>query len=477
MSRKLFAVPTALILSALCLPLAAQQADAEVEPQAAPAASAAQQSPPPQAGQKRAAPKPRPPEDPAKLEQDSRAAYADGDYMKFYIANLKLHKQMPYVPQYMINLVRACALLEKYNTAYHYMFRLQQQGLSFDFNSTDDTESIRGTQAYDYINNLLIEAGQPAGEGSVLATLPGAPQDYASIAWDPSRERLLLGTLREGKLLAVGAEGNSELLLQASDTNQLWSITGIAVDADNNRLWLSTTASPAFDRLSPADRNRAALVELELDELKELNRYYAPVDALHHELGAVSKATDGNVYVIDTVSPIVYRKAPEADRLEPFVASNQLVGFTDLAVTPDNSRLFVADPVMGVFLVDPREKSAAMLSADDNLNLGGIDGIDFADGKLFIVQGGLSPQRLMRIELDPAGLAAATVSPMAIALEPFNWPRLAAHGAGALYYIANQGEGSEEDGAIVMRTPLDAGSEIQPPDIDDLKRALQAQPQ
>lgn len=40
----------------------------------------------------------RPAEDPGSLEAESRQAYADGDYLRFYIANMKLHNRFPYVP-------------------------------------------------------------------------------------------------------------------------------------------------------------------------------------------------------------------------------------------------------------------------------------------------------------------------------------------------------------------------------------------
>jgi len=461
----------ALIALSLCTPLAAQQ-NAEPAPQGGAAAPQQDAAPaqPPQAA------KEKPPEDPADLEEKSRQAYAAGEYLPFYIANLKLHKMFPYVPQYLVNLVRASALLEKYNTAYHYMHTIQQQGLSFDFNSTEDTESIRGTQAYDYLNNLMIEAGKPNGVGTVTATLPGSPQDYAAIAWDPSRDRLLVGTVVGGQLLALAADGSVETLLEADDANGLWSLTGLAVNPETNRLWVATTALPEYGKLSPADRNRSALVELELDSLEIVGRTYVPVGARPHALGSVAVTADDHVYVIDTLAPVVFRKAPGEDRLEAFVSSDRLVGFTDLAVVPDNSRLFVADPVVGVFLVDPRQKHAAMLGGPDNLNLGGIDGIAYADHQLFVVQGGISPQRIMRLELDDAGAQVASVSPMAIALEPFNWPRLAAVQGGDLVYLANQGGGDAADGALVMHTPLDAGAALEAPDADDLKRALQAQP-
>ena len=463
------AVAALIALSAVA-PLAAQQTKPESGPESGPEAGPAEGKNAPPRQEARAT---RPPEDPAKLEAQSRQAYADGKYLPFYIANLKLHKLYPHVPSYMINLVRASALLEKANTAYHYMHMMQQQGLSFDFNSTEDTLNIRGTQAYDYMNNLLVEANAPAGEGTVAVTLPGPPQDYGALAWDASRERMLVGTIREGKLLAVADDGTTEVLLQAGDDNGLWSITGLAVDADHARLWISSSASPAFDRFSAADLNRAALFEFDLGTLELIGHSYVPVDALQHRLGGVAVTRDGDIYVIDTVTPIVYRKVPGKDRLEAFVASEQLVRFSDLAVTPDNSRLFVADPVKGVFLVDPKVQEATMLGGPETLNLAGIEGIDYADGKLFVVQGGITPQRLMRLHLDATGSAAAEVGPMAVALEPFDWPRQAAIRGGDLYYFANQGAGSADAGAIIMRTALDAGGSIQPPDLEQLKRALQ----
>jgi hypothetical protein len=473
MSRKLTAVAVAaLIALAAGDPMQAQQAKPQSRPESAPEAGQSANQAPPQG-----TPHERPPEDPVALEEQSRKAYADGKYLPFYIANLKLHKMRPHVPQYMINLVRASALLEKNNTAYHYMHMMQQQGLSYDFNSTEDTLNIRGTQAYDYINNLMVEADEPAGEGSIAITLPGPARDYGALAWDPSRERLLVGTVREGKLLAVADDGSTEVLLQAGDDTGLWSITGMAVDADHDRLWISSAASPDFAAFSAADKNRSALFEFDLGTLERVGQSYVPVDALQHRLGSAAVTGDGEVFVIDTETPIVYRKVSGENRLEAFVASSQLDGFIDLAVTPDNSRLFAADPLMGVFVVDPQAQQAAMLGGPENLNLAGIGGIEFVDGQLFIVQGGITPQRLLRLELDDTGSAVAEVSPMAISLEPFDTPRLSTIRGGDLLYFANQGNGSAEAAAIIMRTALDAGGSIQPPDLEQLERALKPRSQ
>jgi hypothetical protein len=460
----------ALALSALFLSLSINAQPAASAPVAAePSAEAAQSQPAPEA--QRAAPR----EDPGKLEAESQQAYAEGEYLRFYIANMKLHNMFPNVPQYTYNIVRACALLDKANTAYHYMLKMQQQGLSYDFNETEDTQSIRKTQAYDYINNMMIEAGEPAGDGTVAMTVAGNPADREAIAWDPSRERFLMGTVSKGEVLAVDAEGDAEVLLRADAENGLWSVNGLAVDESRKRLWISSAATPRFAAYAESDGNRNALFEFDLETLERVARHDLPADGMYHELGGIALTADGHVYVIDTVMPLIFRKRPQQAGLEPFVASKELVAFTDVAVTPDNSRLFAADPVMGIFVVDPEAESAAMLSGPETLNLGGIRSVDYADGNLFIIQAGIRPERLMRLELDTNGSAVTEVIPMAIALEPFDRPGAGTVAQDHLYYLANPGAGEDAKGSIVMRTRLDAGNAVNELSIEDLQEVLKPQ--
>jgi hypothetical protein len=459
---------TALVLLALSL-----SASLHAQPAATEAGAAEPAAPTAQVQSPSAQPSRRPQEDPGQLEAESRQAYEDGDYLRFYIANMKLHNRFPYVPLYMANIVRACALLDKSATAYHYMHKMQQQGLSYDFNQFEDTENIRNTQAYDYINNMMIEAGAPAGEGTVAMTLAGNPEDYGAITWDGSRDRLLVGTVRDGRILAVDRDGDSEVLLQANADNGLWSVNGLAVDEGRKRLWVSSAATPAFAGYAESDGNRNAVFEFDLETLERVGRYDVPADGLYHELGGMALTGDGQLYVADTVRPVVYRKHPDQPRLEPFVASAELVAFTDVAVTPDNSRLFASDPVMGIFLVDPKAQTAAMLSGPETLNLGGIQAVEYRDGDLFVVQAGIQPERLVRLELDPTGAAVDKVVPLAVALEPFERPGQGTVVQGDIFYFANPGAGEDAAGAVVMRTPLDAGSALKSLNIEDLQEALE----
>jgi hypothetical protein len=65
---------------------------------------------------------------------------------------------------------------------------------------------------------------------------------------------------------------------------------------------------------------------------------------------------------------------------------------------------------------------------------------------------------------------------MAIGLEQFNQPGVGTIKGSDLFYFANSGQAGAE-GAIVMSTPLDAGSEVAPPDMSKFEDAIRAHSQ
>ena len=416
-----------------------------------------------------------PTESVAELEQKAFQAYQDKNWIRMYSANMSLHQQRPFVPEYMVNIVVATASLNKPQTAYHYMLKMQQQGLHYDFSQYPETESIRETEAYEYINDAMVKAGEPAGEGARFLNLGVEASNLGDVAWDSSRERFLVGTRVDGKLLAVEDNGKSEVLLEADEVNGLWSIDGLAVDAENNRLWVSSTASPVFHKFNPSDANRGALFEFDLKTLELLKRYNLPVDAYRHELGGIATTAGGDVYVIDRATPLIYRKADSGNRLEIFAGSPQLVALTDIAVTPDNSRIFVTDAVMGILLIDPLAQRSLMLGGPETLNLSGIYGIEYLNSNLIITQSGLSPQRILRLQLNPNGAQVDSVIPMASSLDDFETPGVGTLRGDSFYYFANHGTQKADEDLLMMATPLGAGNEVKPPDMDQFGEAIKNQ--
>ena len=125
------------------------------------------------------------------LEIRAREAYESENWVRFFATNRQMHEQRPFVPEYLANLVLAASRLERKTTAYHYMLIMQQQGLAFDFDAFDETKPVRGTEAYDYINDLLKRAGEPAGEAEKVCALeegtPAGRGDVGCLLCDRER--------------------------------------------------------------------------------------------------------------------------------------------------------------------------------------------------------------------------------------------------------------------------------------------------
>jgi len=399
----------------------------------------------------------------ASLEQQSTQAYKDENYVHHYGANINLLKLRPYEPEYMQRIIAACALVDRKQTAFYYMMKMQKQGLSYDLSLNPDMENIRNTEIFKYLNNLMVEAGQAMGAGQVFSTLTGDHTDSAAISWDDSRNSLLVGTQSKGAIIALNEEGASEVLIEANDETGLWAIKGLHADSKSNRLWVSSASVPGFSAYQPHEKGRGALFEFNLETLELIDRFNVPVDGYQHEPGPIAVSAAGDVYLIDHASSVVYRKAADSKKLEVFVGSLMLGALQDIAVTPDNSRLYISDLYKGVLVVDPAERRSVMLSGPEELNLGGIRGLSHVAGKLVIVQSGFQPERLMQLELDASGGNIVNFTPLASALAEFDRPASSAIHGNHVYYFANS-ESENIDGAkksvFVMYSPLVEESEM-----------------
>jgi hypothetical protein len=392
----------------------------------------------------------------AEQQQMAIEAYEAGEYLKFVQATMRLRAARPYEPKYLVGMVVGAALVGRPKTAYSYMHLLQQQGLSYDFNQTADTESIRNTEVYDYLNTLLIKAAEPSGSGKTAFDLPKDDAYPEALAWDASAERFLVGTLKDGNILAVSVDGKVSKLLSANKENGIRAIYGLAVDAERKRLWVSTGATPAFGELAAGELGQTALLEFDLESLELLNRFEPPVDQFRHLLGSLVLNPNGDVFVLDRAVPQLFVKPAESDTLQLYLQNFELTGLRDLAISDDGNRLYLADAALGIMVIDLELNAGGMLAGPNTLNLGGVSGIDYAKGSLYVLQNGIEPQRLQRLELDENGTAALNISPLASSLEPFEFPSFARVQGEDVYYFAGsnlQGKRDDKFTPIIMSTP------------------------
>lgn len=403
------------------------------------------------------------------LLKRAHAAREAGDHAAWRQALRQLHAQRPNNSDYMYQLVLAHALNGDRSAAYELMLKMQQQGLSYDFNATEDSRNIRGTQAYDYVNDLMVRAGQPAGDAQLMVELPADIALPTAVAWDPSRNALLIGLAIDGSVHALTPEGELTGLLRADDENGMWGVFGLHVDAGRNRLWITSAASQLTIGFDPAQAGRSALFEFALDTLTLVRQYPVPVDGRPHRLGSMAQAGDGTLYLADTLIPMLYRLDPGSERLQPFVAAGDLVSLRGMALSADDSKLYVADYEMGVMVLDLVARQVSMLQVPANFNPGGIEMLREWDGHLVVIQNGLSPQRIMRLKLRADGLGVEAVAPLAVAQPFFDYPNFGVVVGEELYFLANSHwvarPGREPQPVRVARTNVSAARDLVAPDM------------
>ena len=397
-------------------------------------------------------------------------AYAGKDYLTFRKVMEKLNKKHPYNGNYMYQLVIAHALLDEKSAAYDMMLQMQQQGLSYDFSKVESTINIRNTEVFDYVNDLMVMAAEPVGESELAFKLPETVLMPNAISWDESRQKFLVGTLVEGSIHAVGKDGQISELLRANDENGMWAVLDILVDKKRKRLWVTTAAIPVFSGYSPADKGRSSLYEFNLETLELIRRYPVPVDGKPHGLGSMALSPNGDIYIADRVLPVIFKKPANEQKLKAVVASREMAGMRGIAMQPDGRIMYVADREMGILVIDIEAGRAGKLAVPETLNLGGIDGLQLWNNHLVIIQNGIKPQRVMRLQLDSSGTQVTAVRPLAVAQPEFDFPSYGAVVGEEYFYFANsqRAKGIESlKPVMVLRTPLNSSNDLEQPDMQE----------
>jgi len=395
-------------------------------------------------------------------------AYTTGDYPLLRRTLERLHQMRPYNSEYMYRLVLAYSLLDQKSKAYDLMLRMQQQGLAYDLTLSDDSKNIQGTEVFDYVNDLMKHAAKPMGEAEAIFTLPDDVVMPEALAWDPGRQKFLVGTIAEGQVLAVDAKGQVEELIRANNENGMWAVMDILVDDGRKRLWVSSAAIPAFRNFSTPDQGRSALFEFDLETLELLRRYPVPVDGRPHVLGSMVMGPNGGIFIADRALPIIYSKPVGEEKLKGVFASQEMISLRGIAMQPDGRLVYIAGREMGIMVVDFANQQAVHLTGPETLNLGGIDGMYLWNNNLVIIQNGIAPQRVLRLGLDASGTQVETVRPLAVALPEFSFPSFGTlEGEDLAYFNRTHftDDTRQNKPVTVLRTGLDSNENLVSPEM------------
>ncbi len=413
------------------------------------------------------------------LQQLADKAYSQKQTRAYIKILEQLHQLRPLDTEYMYRLALAYSLVDNKREAYDLMLLLQQQGAAYDFNTSDDSKNIRGTEVYEYINDLMVEASTPAGVAENVLTLSKDIVLPEGIDWDPINNTFLIGTISDGKVLRVSEDGKYSTLFQADAGNGMWSIFDIKVDQQRKIFWVSSAALSMFKNYKPGDYGRSALFKFDLQSGKLLERFPMALDGNPHSFANMALAEDGSVYIADSQTPVIYILKPGDKSPKLFATFPKLLSIRSLVLNKENTYLYISDYSKGLFLLNLELGQVRQPIMSDTLNTSGIDGMYQWNNSLVIIQNGFKPNRVMRLQLDDAGVEITEVAALAVAQPVFDNPNFGVLRGDWLYYFANSHWGSlDRSGRAsrpvsIVRTGVAKAPNVINPDLDTLMEKLQ----
>lgn len=377
---------------------------------------------------------------------------ASGDQARLVWALQRLVALQPNIGDLRLALATAYAVQGDKSKTYDVLLRMQQQGFGYDLKDNPNFEKVRGTEAWDFIVDSLRKSLEPFGEGKVAFTLPGGDHLYESLAWDPKRERLLVGSVRDGTIQVADAKGKLKPFIAPDANNGLWSVYAMAAVPEEDALYVASTSSVYFKGFAQADFGKAGVFRFRLSDGKLVDKFLLEAGNQPHTLSSIAAGRNGLVFAADGLRNIIYRL--DGGTLKPMVANPRLTSLRGLALDGDGSRLYFADHTLGVFGVDLAAGKAFDLVYDvSRLVLGGVDGLYWYDGTLVVIENRMSPRRVTRLNLSEDGHSVLRAMPLDAGKPEFDLPTYGTVAGDALYFVANSQKnqydsyGSPKDGA------------------------------
>lgn len=374
------------------------------------------------------------------------AAQRAGDWGAWRYQLVRVREQVGYHPSVVLNLARADARLGRTEDAIEWLRAYAASGLTADVAADTALASVRSEPGWAAIAERIAGNARPVGSAQVAITSRDSAFLPEGVAFDARTGRFFLSSLRHGGVASYGQDGTWAEFVPARRDGQ-WSMLALAADTLTRTLWATTAASPLFAGYQAADSGKSSVLAYDLDTGTLRRRFDAETEG-PHTLGDMAVAPDGTVYVSDADEGVVYRIERGGTEMEPFAAEG-LVSPQGIAVSGDGRRLYVADYVRGIAIVDRANGEVSWVQAPDSIAISGIDGLVRAGRGLVALQNGVSPKRVVYLELDAAGTAVTGWRALESGTPLLTQPTHGVVVGGEIFFIADSGwERIGDEGAV-----------------------------
>jgi hypothetical protein len=390
-------------------------------------------------------------------------AYTSSDWKTYRSESVELVQLLNGSPDAMLELAKAEARTGDSRAALSDLRTIARMGVSEAKIATlPDFSDLRSRPDFQQVLREMSANAKPISHSRRTLAIPDAGLLPEDIAYDASRGRFFLTSVREARIVTISAGGRMSTFAHAPDD---WPMLAIKLDAPRHVVWATEVALTGFRSIPRHDWGRSVVLEFDLGTGRLLRRIEGPRNS---QLDDMTLSSAGRLLVCDSNNGGLYVVRGNSSALARLPTNDFVSPMTPVFITAD--QVFVADYVRGIALLDVSSARVTWLSTENQYALAGTDGLYWYRGRLIAIQNGFAPERIVSLKLDRARSQITSEQ-----IIESGTPNLdPSHGiivAGSLYFIQNSGwnetttDGSVRRGATltpaaIMSAPLRSGARV-----------------
>ncbi|MGC4039903.1 MAG: hypothetical protein QM710_03670 [Flavobacterium sp.] len=380
-----------------------------------------------------------------KIYAESIKAYEAKDYQTFLSLNKLLDSLRPFHPTYLYNLAAAHTLNDNREEALLTLRKLVLMNNTIAFEADEDFKSIRDDGGFQAVTDLKKSQAKVIETSKQVVTLSEKGLHPEGLYYLPKSKKWLATSIRKGKIVSFDIK-TGECTDWLKEEKML-SVMALKPDANEEYLWVATAAFKELENFDKTTEGKSEVLKVNIKTRKIEARYSVKGS---HTFGDLIVAKNGAVYVSDSYAPIIYK----VDKNGISIFNKLADGFNlqGLALNKEESKLFVADYLKGIAVIDIAKNAKIWLDFPDGSSAKGIDGLVFYNNSLVAVQNGVKPIRITRFQLNQEQNEITGFKVLDNNRADFIEPALAIISDGKLYFFGNSDWSAYDQNGVLDTT-------------------------
>jgi sugar lactone lactonase YvrE len=380
------------------------------------------------------------------LYQQAVNAKKDQNYSQYLHVAQQLSEIAPSHPGIVFVLAEAQALNKDLKSAKKNLLRAANLGISVEPERLESFQKIDESPEYRKAVEVFQKNKEVFGKSEVAFKIPQKDLIAEGITYDPVSRSFFVGSLYCRKIVEVDASGTTRDFISEKQDG-IWSVLGMKVDAKRRILWANNANSEDDMLMKDPEHEtvgQTAIHKYDLNTKKLIKKYVLAVKGETHFFNDLAITKTGDVYITDSKDGSIYRILAAQDQLEKFVKSPGLTYPNGIALSADDSHLYVAH-LAGISVIDLNAKEVKPIVAPENVSTSSIDGMVLYGNSLIANQGLSGVERVARFYLgsDPGRIEKLEL--LQVNHPVFVIPTTGAVAEDSFYFIANSQLGSFDE--------------------------------